>query len=639
MAQFPAGRPNNTFKKKIFNFRSKFVLSFLLLILLPFAVFSFFTGNYLYDVWEKRVFEDITSLTDKISEDLDNYLKDADFLINLVADSPQLASYFNIVAINKNNINSYSVFESAEKQTGAHKLISSIIGLKSGILSGMYYLDNENLYFIHPYYSYAISGNIYQDEDWYRGIIKSPDNINFTIANIPLPGISSSNAFSVLKPVFGSSDGNISGVFLIALNLENFTGSYLQNITDKYPGSIFLISDSYDRIVYSSDKSFLPDKFEPSSAPVSPVQPLLIDFKGSSIYMVLRTSPEYSWKVISLIPAVHINSQLQLLKISVPVLSLICILATFFLAFKVLTGLLRPVDKLAAAMSEAEKGNLSVRVNIKSNDEMRIIADAFNNMVQKIEHLVQKVYSFQIKQKEAELDALQNQINPHFLYNTLESIRGAALYSGMETIAEMAKCLSQLFRYNISGEVIVPISREIEHLDNYLKIQNFRHDDKFEIIYDIPDRLYDYSILKLCLQPLVENSIKHGLEMKLGKGRICIKMYEYNNILKVEISDDGIGIREEQIHELNRILSEEPSFEGFSNQSTGQSARKGTGTKIGIQNVNARIKLTFGRQYGLKYKLSEVGTTVEMLLPLYKANSLRQIPAGGAGRINESNNS
>jgi two-component sensor histidine kinase len=214
---------------------------------------------------------------------------------------------------------------------------------------------------------------------------------------------------------------------------------------------------------------------------------------------------------------------------------------------------------------------------------------SFAVVVKGIGLLINKIYSIQLRQKEAELNSLQNQINPHFLYNTLESIRGAALYHGIHDIAAMSRALSLLFRYSISEHVLVTIHEELQHLENYISIQNFRFENKFELQCSMPPELGNYRILKLTLQPLIENSIKHGLEMKLGKGTIKIDILSLNNSLKIRISDDGVGMQPKKIEELNRSLINDKSW------SEAEEDRSHTG--IGVRNVNSRIKLYFGGQY------------------------------------------
>jgi two-component system sensor histidine kinase YesM len=233
-----------------------------------------------------------------------------------------------------------------------------------------------------------------------------------------------------------------------------------------------------------------------------------------------------------------------------------------------------------------------------------------------IDSLVHKIYNTMLEHKEAQLKTLQNQINPHFLYNTLESIRGAALYHGIDTIAEMAKRLSLFFRYSISNNVLVTLQDEIQNLENYIAVQNFRHDNKFELIYNISERQLQFKILKLILQPLVEFSIKRELELKLTRGIIKIEIVEEDHTIKVIMFDDGAGIPIERIKELNNRLGRNVSTSDEPVPIPGNGKDPFERAGIEVENANSRIKLYFGKKYGIKYKECDNGTTVEITLPV-----------------------
>jgi two-component system, sensor histidine kinase YesM len=273
--------------------------------------------------------------------------------------------------------------------------------------------------------------------------------------------------------------------------------------------------------------------------------------------------------------------------------------------------------QLASAMKVVENGDFSTRVNLKSRDETRYLAECFNKMTSNIEILINKVYNAELKQKEAELASLQSQINPHFLYNTLESIRGMAIANNIKSIASMSKSLSIMFRYSINNRTLVPVRNELQHLENYLNIQNFRHKDKFKLILNIPEEIYSCSILKLTLQPIVENSIKHGLEMKLGKGTISINASVCDSILSIRILDDGTGIPAEKLLLLNKSLSNSNAIVMSSGDNISDS-----GIGIGVRNVNSRIKLFFGERYGLLFHESISGASVEIILPVIEWKEL-----------------
>lgn len=334
-----------------------------------------------------------------------------------------------------------------------------------------------------------------------------------------------------------------------------------------------------------------------------------INYNNLNYYMTYVKDPEFNWVFIDLAPVSGATGRLwlrsPLLIACLAVFGLICLIYP-----RMMLRQLKPINELLSVISDYEghipggAGNASLLQAQDARSGMGGSSD--------IDSLIDKISSIRLRQKEAELNSLQNQINPHFLYNTLESIRGAALYHGLPEIASMAKSLSLLFRYSISERVLVTVKEELQHLENYISIQNFRFENKFQLQHSIPPELMNYKILKLTLQPLIENSIKHGLEMKLGKGTIRIEILQLNSNIKIVISDDGLGIPAKKLEELNRSLA---SIKGR-DQGTGG----GSGTGIGVMNVNARIKLYFGEQYGLRFRDAAAGTTVEITLPAVTDN-------------------
>lgn len=214
--------------------------------------------------------------------------------------------------------------------------------------------------------------------------------------------------------------------------------------------------------------------------------------------------------------------------------------------------------------------------------------------------------------KQAEYLALQTQINPHFLYNTLEGFRSEALLGGVVTVAKMAELLAKFFRYNISNlGKMVTIEDELKNIKNYFKIQCFRFDEriKMEFIFeDDEEQIKKCQTPKLILQPIIENAIHHGIEPLIGQGTIVVRFIMYVDRLFIVISDNGVGMEPEKVLHLNEKVNE-LDFEEI--------AEMGNGTGIGILNVNKRIQLLFGSDYGLYfYSKKGGGTDVEMTLPI-----------------------
>ncbi|MCI9283596.1 MAG: histidine kinase [Lachnospiraceae bacterium] len=235
-----------------------------------------------------------------------------------------------------------------------------------------------------------------------------------------------------------------------------------------------------------------------------------------------------------------------------------------------------------------------------------------------LNEMIDKNHLINVSKKQAEYLALQNQINPHFLYNTLEGIRSEALLAGLDSIAEMTEALATFFRYTISQvENLVTLEDELANIENYYYIQQFRFGEKLalHIEYDHDDELDELEILqfrlpKLTLQPIVENSIYHGIERKIGKGNLVIRICISNERLRIRISDDGMGMTEEKL----KLLNEKMRRLTLDDVQEPENSRKGG---IALVNVNNRIKLLFGEEYGITFYSREgAGTDVLITLPL-----------------------
>lgn len=259
-----------------------------------------------------------------------------------------------------------------------------------------------------------------------------------------------------------------------------------------------------------------------------------------------------------------------------------------------------------------------VREQISFDALSRQVKHSFlSNLLDKINENINKGYAADILKKQAEINYLQRQINPHFLYNSLESIRGNALVMGADGIAEMTEALATFFRYSISQKgSMVTLEEEMDNVHNFFIIQQFRFNNRFHIDYEY-DRdidISEYYLLKLTIQPIVENALFHGLETKKGQGNINIRVALTDQRLIINIIDNGVGISENRLAEVHHKLAE-----GTAEEDRGE---KGG---IALTNVNKRIKLSFGEKYGV-YITSVVGygTDVELILPIIRHNDVKK---------------
>ena len=236
-------------------------------------------------------------------------------------------------------------------------------------------------------------------------------------------------------------------------------------------------------------------------------------------------------------------------------------------------------------MKNVEKGNFDETIEIKRNDELYQLGESFNTMVRQIKRLIIERDLKERQRNQAEIEVLQSQINPHFLSNTLNSIRLMAMIAKVDSIKDMTDALIKLVHASFAKQgKFIPIAEEIENLNSYLHIMKVRYGDKFDTYFEIEEGLEQYYVLRLILQPIVENSILHGVSELEKKGLIRIKGYKIEHDVFFEIEDNGVGMTQEQVERL--LEDDKSNTRGFS--------------KIGIKNVDKRIKLNHGKNYGLK---------------------------------------
>jgi two-component system sensor histidine kinase YesM len=276
--------------------------------------------------------------------------------------------------------------------------------------------------------------------------------------------------------------------------------------------------------------------------------------------------------------------------------------------YKLSNNLYKPMDTLVRKMREVSMGNLDVRMEQKyEGKDFKQLANGFNIMIEEINILMYRIKKEQSEIKQIELNRLQSQIKPHFLYNTLECIHWQAMSDGNKGVSRMVKALANYYRLCLSkGKDIIPLSQELSSIENYLIIQNMRYNDIVKCEINIDDIFKNILIPKLTLQPLIENSIYHGIRVKDGyKGKIFVNANEEGNKLRITVTDNGLGMEQEQIDEINNSISIFDEKIGY-----------------GLRNVHKRIEILFGSGYGLYYRKNEYGgITVDILLPKGKGEN------------------
>lgn len=326
-------------------------------------------------------------------------------------------------------------------------------------------------------------------------------------------------------------------------------------------------------------------------------------FKKDSI--IVSDTINYSdWKIIRIINTDKIFRSINMLgKITIYIFIIFIIIslsASLFLSI----SFTKPISELNDEIKKVEKGDLSLSIIPSRNDELGELSISFNKMVLQLRNLINDKVEQQKKKSDMQFKILQAQINPHFLYNTLNSIKWLAIIQNVENISEMTSAIINLLKYNLSSEnTLVTLEEEIESAKNYINIQKYRYGSNFDIEYFIDNRTSNLKILKFILQPLIENSIFHGFKNYKYGGKIKIHSQIVDEFLMIEVIDNGCGTAVEKVEE---------------NDDAVEKMHKG----IGLNNVNDRICLYFGSEYGISIK-SEIGigTDVMIKLPIIKKNS------------------
>lgn len=283
------------------------------------------------------------------------------------------------------------------------------------------------------------------------------------------------------------------------------------------------------------------------------------------------------------------------------IILVLLILLTIILLNLILKSIIKPLSKLVKACDKISSGNFSFSIPEDGNDELAHFTHSFNTMIKRINILIQEVYVKDTVKAQIELQMLMSQINPHFLYNTLENIQSAAYIKGEQNISEMASLLGKILRFGISvSDKLVTIDKELETLGDYIKLQKLRYGDKINFIINVDNSILQYKIVKLILQPIVENSIYHGINTLESNGTIHILGFidGYNIIFKV--IDNGLGIDNDVVEKLNDYINDKNQL--FKS--------------IGLKNVHRRIQLYYGKEYGINIEsIYGKGTIVTAVLP------------------------
>lgn len=405
-----------------------------------------------------------------------------------------------------------------------------------------------------------------------------------------------------------SASQEILGTLYIDISSEYLDG--IINETKLEEGSqIYIVDKAKEEIAYnpySSEKVEHREEFKKYLSYMSPDHQYM---RVGENYYIYSEVPNTNWIVVECIPTYNLeNSYQKIRNITLTVMGFSVLLLTIIYYFySKKTN--KPIKDLKIAMERIQKGDLDTRVQVGNNDEIGFLANGLNQMTLELQNHIQKVYIAEIRQREAEIEALKTQIEPHYLYNTLDVIRMTAITKDDKETAEMIDGLSGQLKYLIGGaRDMVTLQAELDSVRNYFKIIKIRYENRFSLEVDVPEELLELKVPQLILQPVVENAVKHGLKPKEeGEGVVAIQGMKSEDRLEITVMDNGIGMTEEKMAYVQKLLDSQDTVKHAKSKSA----------SIGLKNVYDRIKLIFGDTYSMEISSFEgIGTIVKYKLPV-----------------------
>lgn len=325
-----------------------------------------------------------------------------------------------------------------------------------------------------------------------------------------------------------------------------------------------------------------------------------IILEGENYVAYTGSEIQNGWRMVLALPEDYFIRNIEKFRDFIFGLTFLTGVIAFFLIILSSYRITKPLKSLSKAMEKVGQGDFQVNCPIEGGDEIAALGDSFNQMVRDMGTLIDSVYEQKMLKQQAEMKSLQMQINPHFLYNTLDTMNWIARIRGVNEVGYMAAALGNLMRYSLSENDFVTIEEELRQLKSYIEIQNVRYGDRMTIVFEIEERTKEYYIPKLLVQPILENAIVHGVENKLEPATIEIKIYAQGDDLYLTVEDDGVGMTQEAIESLMDM---------------DYTASEQRHTSIGVCNVNRRIQAVFGAACGLQVQ-SQLGAGTKITLHL-----------------------
>lgn len=383
---------------------------------------------------------------------------------------------------------------------------------------------------------------------------------------------------SVSKEIPYYSDGvEKNGILVIELKVTNFDDLSEKTNLGKN-GHIVIVDENYNTVF--TNNIFCHDS---SCESITYIREIIlggefVTVDDTQMYVNVNTISLTRWRIATFINADEVTAAKNTVIVSMTIALIVSLIFTVFISSLFSKRITSPIYILNNYMKKFHKGNLESNIEIKGQKELVELGESFNQMIDEIGLLMNEVMLEQRVKRKTQFIALQNQINPHFLYNTLDSILWLNENKRIDDVNKMIVALSKFFRTSITSETsIIPLSEEIEHVKNYLLIQQIRYHNKFTYKFEVDDSLLDFKVLKLCLQPIVENAIYHGINPDESNNEIIIRTYKKDDFVFLEVQNNGYGIGKIEIEKIMSRLKDKKAVQ-----------------HIGLNNVSQRLKLYYG---------------------------------------------
>jgi Predicted signal transduction protein with a C-terminal ATPase domain len=573
------------------------LFSFSALIVCALLIFLLISLNYTEETVLKNSMDYSTQLIEQVNRDIDSYINYMENISSMVTNNSDVKEYLfhnKLSNSEKENLHS-AVLAQFRTIMEAREDIYNIAVISSNGKN----IINNGTDTLNDYVSMF-------DLDWYREAFLFPDRTVLSSSHVQ--NLIKNNykwVVTLAKNIKNPYNTNASGIFFIDLNYSIISDMCENNSLGK-KGYVFIL-DQDGKIIYHPQQQLLYSglKTERIQEVMNSKKNYFVTDEGekSKLYTISK-SKKTGWTVVGAVYTSELmknKTQTQFMYILVAAILLIL---AMLLSAIIAAEITRPIKILKESMKKAEQGNFqNAKIEYIPDNEIGILSKSFNVMNTEIQNLMEQNIYEQKQKRKSELKALQSQINPHFLYNTLDAIIWMAEGNKTREVVLMTSSLAKLLRQSISNEnEVLTIEQEITYIKSYLTIQKMRYQDKLEFEIDVDKDIYGEEIVKLVLQPLVENAIYHGIKFKETKCLLEVLGYASGNDIILKIIDNGVGMSEEA---LEHIFDEHK----VNYRSNG----------VGVYNVQMRLQLYYGKNYGIQYEsvLGE-GTTVTITIPRKK---------------------